>query len=80
MEVKVRPQTVKGEREKKELHVNICFPLAAWIETDTLHSLSIFPQSQFKSSTFVWDQEDLRESPGRKQTWQDGEGAHQGKV
>lgn len=59
-----------SEGREERITCQYLFPPAAWIETDTLHSLSLFfpPQSQFKSSTFVWDQEDFRESPGRKQT------------
>lgn len=59
-----------SEGREERITCQYLFPAAAWIETDTLHSLSLVPppQSQFKSSTFVWDQEDLRESPGRKQT------------
>lgn len=67
MEVKVWPQTVRGE--KKELHVNICSHRLPGLKKIHYILLVFFPpQSQFKSSTFVWDQEDFRESPGRKQT------------
>lgn len=67
MEVKVWPQTVRGE--KKELHVNICSQRLPGLKQIHYILLVLFPpQSQFKNSTFVWDQEDFRESPGRKQT------------
>lgn len=67
MEVKLWPQTVKGE--KKELHVNICSQRLPGLKQIHYILLVLFPpQSQFKNSTFVWDQEDFRESPGRKQT------------
>lgn len=40
MEVKVWPQT---DGRKKRITCQYLFPLAAWIEKDTLHSLSLFP-------------------------------------
>lgn len=41
MEVEVWPQTVRGE--EKRITCQYLFPLAARIETDTLHSHSLFP-------------------------------------
>lgn len=50
-----------SERRRAKKELQYLFPQAAQIETDTLHSLSPPPKkNQFKSSTFVWDQEDKR--------------------
>lgn len=67
--------TDRKEGEKRII-CQYLFPPAAWIETDTLHSFSLFPYSQFKSFTVVWDQG----SPGRKQTWWNSEQSDRGKV
>lgn len=78
MEVKAWPQTERGE--KKRITCQYLFPLAAWIETDTLHSLSLFPLKPIQELYLCLGSRGLRGSPGRKQTWQDSEWDNQRKV
>lgn len=73
IEVKVWPQTERG-REEKRITCQYLFPLAAWVETDTLHSLRLFfPLKPIQELYLCLGSRGLQGSPGRKQTWQDSE-------
>ncbi len=56
------------------------FPLTARIETDTLHSLSLFPLKPIQGPYLCLGSGGFGGSPGRKQTWQDSERGHHGRV